>query len=155
MMVTNRERAEWARRRKVVAAIDSLIGREDADNDLPALDNDDREALRVVLRIASESDTVFRQILRRRGSVRWNERVDYLCDSIRSGMDFFAIVKQTARTLEGIEPLQQRSERLRDLLTRHTRLFKRIQARDLGLSERLSIVLQLIQIELIFFGHFW
>jgi hypothetical protein len=153
-MASQRERNEWARQWKIVKAVQALIKQED-DGEPPALDEKDRKSLQVVLRIASESDTVFRRILRRRGPVRWDDQVDHLCDSIEAGMEFFAAVKQSARTIRGVNLPPRKSKALRDLLVDHKDLFRRVQARGLGLPRRLSALLELIRIELIFFGHVW
>ena len=60
---------------RIVRGIEQLIVQADTE-DPPALDKKDREALRVVLRIAAESESAFQKILRKRTIVR-TERTDY------------------------------------------------------------------------------
>jgi hypothetical protein len=153
-MATNSERREWARRRKIVQVVDKLIEKED-NAEPSALDEKDREAVRVVVRISAESDAVFRQVLRKRGPIAWSDRVDHLCDSIEAGMEFFATVKQSARIIGGVRLPPRKSGSLRSLVAEHRELFDDLQKRDIGLPKRLSVLLELIRIELIFFSHVW
>jgi hypothetical protein len=153
-MPTHRERLVWARQAKIVKAVDSMIGREDADQPA-ALDEKDREAVRVVVRIAAESDGVFRAISRKDGPVGRTAKVDHLCDSIEAGMDFFSTVKQSARIIQGVKLPRTKRGSVRSILVEHAKLFEHLQRRNLGLPRRLSILLELIRIELIFFGHVW
>lgn len=153
-MATQRERLEWARQARIVTAVDKLIERDD-NSDPAALDDEDRECVRVVVRITAEADAVFRSIIRRDGPIPWNDRVDHLCDSIEAGIEFFATVKQSARVIRGVDLPRAMTSSLRRLMVEHTKLFRALQAPEHGLPRRLSILLGLIRIELIFFAHVW
>ena len=151
--VSSKDRSEWQRQWAYADSIGNLFAEEDNDSP-PTLDASDRKALRAVLRIISESDMVFRTALKSGQLSRWTERTEHLCDSIESGIALFATVKQSARIVRGVV-VSKRSGSLRSLLAEHGRLFKRLQKKRLGLPVRLSLVLQLVRIELIFFAHMW
>jgi hypothetical protein len=134
--------------------IEALFVRGDVE-DPPALDSQDRAALRVVLRTAVESEAVFQRLRRSKGTIVKTDRVDHLCDSIRASMDFFAVVKQTAAILRGVQSPPAKNGSLREQLVEHGRVFRGFRAPNLDLPTRMSGLLELIQIELIFFGHMW
>ena len=142
-------------RTKRLEKLETLIWRADLDS--PAtLDDEDREAIHIVIRIALESDAVFRRALRRSGPLIPTKETDYVCDSIRSGMDFSAIVIQTAAVIRGVvKPQPRQVWPLRRMLLDHGKYLERLGLKNLGLSQRISLVLALIQIETIFLGHFW
>jgi hypothetical protein len=150
---SSKDRSEWQRQWEYADSIGILFAEE--DNESPkALDASDRRALRAVLRIIAESDLVFRTALKSGQLNRWTERTEHLCDSIESGLALFATIKQSAGIIRGVV-VSKRSGSLRSMLAEHGRLFKRLQKEGLGLPVRLSLVLQLVRIELIFFAHMW
>jgi len=66
-------------RTKRLEKLETLIWRADLDS--PAtLDDEDREAIHIVIRIALESDAVFRRALRRSGPLIPTKETDYVCD---------------------------------------------------------------------------
>ena len=155
MAVSQRQHMIWARRRELVRTIELLILKGDTD-DPSALDEADREALRVALRIALECDVVFRQIIRSKDAITFNDPVDHACDSIRAAIDSFATIKQTSRIFNGVRlPPVRPGRPLLQSLVRHGVALHRLQQPGLDLPARMSLLLELIRIELIFFGHVW
>jgi hypothetical protein len=143
------------RRAARTSKAEALIWRDDLDVP-PALDATDREAIHIVIRIAFESDEAFRKILRCPGSPVPTKETDYLCDTIRSGIDFFAIVSQTAAIIRGVvKPKPRQRWTLTEMLVEHGKCVRRLETKSLNLSQRMTLLLALIQIETIFFGHFW
>jgi hypothetical protein len=154
MAASARERREWEQQRKFVDDLLAQFVAEDVGDGSPVLSAKDRRALRSVLRLACESGQLFATISR--VPIRSTERLEHFCDSVQAGMDFIATVKQTAGVLRGVSyPPRERNGSLLRLLAVHGRLLGRIQQPALGLERRLSLLLELVQIELIFFAHVW
>lgn len=147
-------RALRDRRVAVVGSLYASFLRGDFD-DPPALDEEDREALRVAVRVATECDQAFRKILRSGRPIGRTDDVDRLCDTIRAALDSFAVVKQTASILRGSHETNWTPGNMRALLVRHGTLFSHVRRDGLDLVARLSLLLALIRIELLFFAHFW
>jgi hypothetical protein len=146
-------RIELDRRSKLIANVLKLFLR-DAD-DL-VINDGDRSALRVCIRIAVESDSEFQQILAQRNNVEWTDDIDYLCDSIESGVEFFSTFKALVEPVTGVKfdrPLRASSLRL--LLRQHHRDFRRLCSTRAPFAERASALMRLIKVEIIFWGHLW
>jgi hypothetical protein len=150
---TARERAKWERQRKQVRLLADLIWRDDVEEPT-ALADDDREAIQVVLRIALESNDAFGKVLRQKGPVWRTDELDHLCDSIRAGIDFFAVVKQTANCIRDVTPPHTTGS-LRQMMLQHRKCLAPLRDPKLSLPKRLSLLLVMIRIELIVFGHLW
>jgi hypothetical protein len=134
-------------------SLERLFWRQDREVP-PALNYDDREALRIVIRIALESDKTFRRLLRGNGRIKPNSETDYLCGTIRAGIDFFAIVIQTCGVIRDVT-LPRTTGTVRKILAEHGRQLRRLGRPDLTFAERLSTLLALIHIETVFWGQFW
>lgn len=141
------------RRAKSIAGLEALIC--SGDTDVPsALDEKDREAIHITLRIALESDTTFRALLRRKDPLAPTAQTDYLCGTIRSGIDFFSVVMQTAVGIRGVV-VPRRSGSLRQLMVEHGKYLRLLEQPKLSLGPRLSLLVALIRVELMFFGYSW
>jgi hypothetical protein len=145
-------RAQEQRRQQLARLTESLF-RLDVEEPA-ALDEKDREAIGVALGIALEADTVFQRVLRRKGHVQLSEELDHLCDSVRAGIDFFATIKQTAAIIRGVKT-RRKSGPLRRLMVEHGKCLKRMGDPKLDLPQRLSVLLELIQLDLLVFAHTW
>jgi hypothetical protein len=69
-------------------------------------------------------------------------------------LDFFSIVVQTASLIPGTTA-PRTTGRLRTLLLQHGLHVRRLADPRLNLPNRMSSVLAVMQVQLIFFGHLW
>jgi hypothetical protein len=140
---------------RMVKKVEALF-RLDDSSDEPSLDEQDCEALRVCVRIMTECDFSFRRIPRRAMLTRSSE-LEYLCDTIRSGMDSFERIKSLASVLRGVRIKRPKTSNisLQEVIAKHASLFERLGSPKLSLAKRLSIVVDAIQLELVFLGVMW
>ncbi len=150
MRVPKRSPRELMKSRK---HIEELIWRQDREEP-SALDDNEREDLRVVIRIAFESDETFKQLLRKKGPIRPDGETDYLCDTIRSGIDSSYVVVQASAVVTGVTAPRRRTS-LRAMLVEHGKQLRHLGRSNLSFAEQLSTLLILIHIESSFWGQFW
>lgn len=144
-----------ASRRTRVLAIEQLFARDDVERPR-LLTPKDRLALRATLWLAVECEAEFERLRRGRRLSRTYE-VDYLCDSIRGTLDAVDDIKALGRIVTGVSvthPIVGASS-LPSLLREHGRLYKSLVVSRRDLAARLSALIKLTQIELIFLGHMW
>lgn len=147
------DRSELARRGRLTA---DVLERFLRDADDLVIAEKDRSALRVCIRIAVESDAEFQRILARQNKMEWTEDIDYLCDSIESGVEFFSTFRALVEPVSGLKfdrPLRASSLRL--LLRQHHRDFRCLRSARATFAERASALIRAIKVELTFWGHFW
>ncbi|MDB4944277.1 MAG: hypothetical protein JWP97_3811 [Labilithrix sp.] len=142
-----------ARRAGQLAALERLIFASDTEVP-PVLDDDDREAVHICLRLALESDAAFRLLLRRKGPLVPTRATDYLCNSLRSGIDFYAQVMSTTSILKGVAVPRSRGS-IRQSMLAHGTYLRQLREPDLSLPRRMSLLMAAIRVQLLFFGHFW
>jgi hypothetical protein len=156
MALTTRKRRELKRRQRLVRTIEAYLERDDVDEP-KVIDEGLAKALRTSLWVAMESEQTFRRLLVSRRALSRTSEVDYLCDSIQAALEAFDDVKAMARVLRGAQLPSPRvgGVSLRNLLMRHGQLLKKLSLREEGLVGRMSTLVSLNQIELIFFSHMW
>ncbi len=147
------ERMQNRRIRSRQRLIETLIWRQDRESPA-ALDDSDREAISIVLRIALESEPTFQALGRVKGPIRPSDETSYVCNTIRSGLDFFAVVIQTCAIFRGIVAPRPGGA-LRKLLTEHGKQLRLLQRPNLTLSQQMSALLTLIHINVNFFAQLW
>jgi len=156
MALTQQKRNELRRRQGFVATIEGYFERDDLDEPT-VIEEKFAKALRTSLWVAMESEQTFRRLrVSRRGLSRTSE-VDYLCDSIQAALEDFDDVKAMARVLRGAKLPGPRigGVSLRSLLMTHKELLRKLSLRREGFVSRMSTLVSLNQIELIFFSHMW
>jgi hypothetical protein len=141
--------------RRKVREVESLFRLADS-SDEPALNEGDYEALGVAVRIMTECDFAFRRIPNRTRITRSVE-LEYLCDTIQSGMDSFETIKGLARLVRGIRFKRPKTSdiSLEQIIAEHLDLFERLGSPKLSFAKRLSVLVDAIQLELVFFGIMW
>lgn len=140
----------------MVRAIEALFVRE--DNEAPhVLDNVSRRALRETLDLAIRSEELFKKLRRARPRISRSYAVDYLCSCIEVGMSSFAEVRALGRIIRGVKLAHPRSGStgFAKMFAEHAALFRKLRSKELDFASRLSVVLSMNQIELIFFAHMW
>lgn len=153
MTLLANDRVARERRQKRLELLATLFWRDDVEEPA-ALERDDREAIRVILRIALESDVAFRNVLRRKGSIDLTDELDYVCDSIQAGMDFFALVKEKGAIIRDVKTPRE-SGSLRHMMLKHGKYLRLLRDPKPGLPRRISLLLALVRINLIVFAHLW
>ncbi len=155
MPLTEKRKRELAFRRRQVVAVEGLFVRDDVGKPRLLMPRD-RRALRTTLGAVVECEMVFKHV-RRHARITRSYEVDFLCDSIRAAVDAFDDIKAMGRIVKGASvshPLP-RANSLKGLLQQHGLLYARLTAEPSNLPERLSNLIKMTQIELIFWGHMW
>jgi hypothetical protein len=143
-------------RHELVHHVESLFVRDDRENP-KVLDDDGRQALHATVSVAIECDQAFRRIQRSRRPLQRTFDVDYLCDSIHVAIPEFSQIKALGRIVRDVHLEQPRSGRLdlASLLTEHTRMMPSLRSIRADFAGRLTTLLAMNQIELLFFAHMW
>ena len=151
------------RRQRELSAMDratdhivALILAEDTQE--PSLfDAEGRRALRSTVYTVVEVELVFRKLQRLRTARARMDWVEYLCTSIRSAMRWHEEVKASVVGVPGVRPLH--SDRLppsvRAIVRAHSRLYRRLWLTPRRAEDLLSVLLELIRLELLWLGHMW
>lgn len=140
---------------RTVKKVEALFRLTDS-GDEPSLDEQDYEALRVCVRVMTECHFSFQRIPHR-AIVTRSVELEYLCDTIRSGMDCFERIRSLANVLRGVRFKRPKTLNisLKGVVAEHTSLFEKLDSPKLSLSKRLSVLVDAIQLELVFFGVMW
>jgi hypothetical protein len=85
------------------------------------------------------------------------DKIEDICHTVRAGMDWTASIKSWTELITGVKFARPHrlASSLQKMVHQHANLSKELRSSKVELPERVSILLTLIQIELVFFGHMW
>jgi hypothetical protein len=159
-MQTKRAKARLRRdvriRQTTVRTIEGLFQRDDVDRPR-VLDRSSRLALKETIEVATRCEETFAKLRRSARRLVSSYSIDYLCSFIELGMRSFSEVRSLGRTLKGVHLDHPRRgpASFESLFVEHARLYRQLRSPKTDFSLRLSALVSLNQIELIFFAHMW
>ncbi|MBI5710368.1 MAG: hypothetical protein HZC42_08715 [Candidatus Eisenbacteria bacterium] len=114
-------------------------------------------ALRVVLRSVTDCNAMYRRLAKSMRAPRRPGDIDDICITIRASIDWVAVIKELFGIVQDVRLVRPRvmGGSMERMLQEHDVLFQRLRSSRLEGCERMSTLLALIQIELVFLGHMW
>jgi len=154
--VSKRRFVELRRLRRDAERLHALVLA--ADTDEPHIfDERHRQDLLNVFHTVVKSQFVFTRIKKLRSNRRREYWTDWHCGTIFGSLESYASVKLVGESILGIKIEHRESlpRNVNALMRAHGELYHGLWASDRADNDRVKVLLQLIQLELVWFGHMW